>query len=222
MIAAGCARGSPHRRTVLRLWIPRSWAAAAVFFVLVWVMATPVSFVLYVVLIAGSECFLNSCSGPNPVTAVVAGGLGVLLMLVPFAGVRLFQGGPGERMGGMWSEQELERIGAAEELEVAVVTPEGGVRKAVPVWVVRVGDQVFVRTWHRRETGWYGRALTSRRARVTVPGVEADVTVEVVRGEQRDAVDAAYSAKYARYGSGSVDPMTTEEAVATTLRLNRT
>ncbi|WP_177231413.1 DUF2255 family protein [Amycolatopsis saalfeldensis] len=30
----------------------------------------------------------------------------------------------------------------------------------------------------RRDTGWYGQALRERRARIRVPGLEADVTIE--------------------------------------------
>ncbi len=39
-----------------------------------------------------------------------------------------------------------------------------------------------MRTWHRRDTGWFAHALTPRRARIRVPGLEADVTFEDVAG----------------------------------------
>jgi hypothetical protein len=88
--------------------------------------------------------------------------------------------------------------------------------------VVSAGGQVYVRTWYRRTTGWFGRVLESHRARVRVPGLDADVVVEDVGegpGELRTSVDEAYRAKYGRYGSGSVGQMVADPAAATTLRL---
>lgn len=121
-----------------------------------------------------------------------------------------------------WSTEDLEQIGRAEELEIATKRADGTLRRWVPIWVVCVGDQVYVRTWYRRDNGWFGHALGSRRARIRVPGLEVDVVVEDVgedKTERRANVDAAYHAKYARHGGPSVDGMTTDTAAATTLRL---
>ena len=97
-------------------------------------------------------------------------------------------------------------------------------RPAVPIWVVTAADQVYVRTWHRRDTGWFGRVLVSRRAQITVGDVVADVLIEDVgagRPELRAAVDAAYRRKYGRYGAAAVEQMVGEDAAAATLRLTR-
>jgi hypothetical protein len=120
-----------------------------------------------------------------------------------------------------WSADELERIDTAEELRIATRRADGTLRRAVPVWVVRASGQVYVRTWYRRDNGWFGHAVDARRARISVPGVAADVAVEDVgaRAEPRADVDAAYRAKYGRYGGSSVDRMVTDDAAATTLRL---
>jgi hypothetical protein len=121
-----------------------------------------------------------------------------------------------------WSARELEQICSAKELQIATKRADGTLRRWVPIWVVCVGDQVHVRTWYRRENGWFGQVLGSRRARIHVPGLEVDVAVEDVgedKTELHAGVDAAYHAKYARYGGSSVDRMTTDAAAATTLRL---
>ena len=121
-----------------------------------------------------------------------------------------------------WSLDELERIGTAEELHVATKRADGTLGRAVPIWVVRVGGQVFVRTWYRRDSGWFGRVVGSRRARIRVPGLEADIAIEDVGNDQpelRASVDAAYRAKYGRYGKTTVERMVTDDAAATTLRL---
>ena len=121
-----------------------------------------------------------------------------------------------------WSPDELERIGAAEELHVAIRRTDGTLHREVPIWVVSANGQVYVRTWYRRDSGWFGRAVDLRRARIRVQGLEADITIEDVgndRAELRAGVDAAYRAKYGRYGKTTVERMVTDHAAATTLRL---
>jgi hypothetical protein len=125
-------------------------------------------------------------------------------------------------MTAAWPPDELERIGAAEELRIATQRADGTLRRAVPIWVVSAGGQVYVRTWYRRDSGWFGHAVDSRRARIAVPGLEADIVIEDVGDDQaelRAGVDAAYRAKYGRYGGTSVDRMVADDAAATTLRL---
>jgi hypothetical protein len=125
-------------------------------------------------------------------------------------------------MTAAWSPEQVERIGRAQELQIATRRADGTLRRWVPIWVVCVGEQVFVRTWYRRDNGWFGHVLDSRRARIRVPGVEVDVAAEDV-GEDtaklRPGVDAAYRAKYRRYSGPSVDRMATDDAAASTLRL---
>ena len=118
-----------------------------------------------------------------------------------------------------WSAAELHRLGAAVELQIAVRRADGTLRDRTPIWVVCADGQVYVRTWHARDTGWFGQALRSRRARIRVPGLEADVIVENIGEgavELRESVDTAYKLKY---GAGSAS-MVSPSAVVTTLRLD--
>jgi hypothetical protein len=117
-----------------------------------------------------------------------------------------------------WSADALERLGAATELEIEVRRADGTSRDWTPIWVVCADDRVYVRSWHRRTTGWFGDAVRSGQARIRVPGLDADVTVEDVGDSARGLVDAAYRAKYGEAGSES---MVTASAAATTLRLTR-
>jgi hypothetical protein len=120
-----------------------------------------------------------------------------------------------------WTPEELHQLGAARELEIASSRPDGTLRPWVPIWVVRAGDQVYVRTWYRRDTGWFGRVVAAGRASIRVPGVQASVTVEDVGDGTpalRAAVDTAYQEKYGRHGG--TERMVTPEAAAATLRLS--
>jgi hypothetical protein len=123
-----------------------------------------------------------------------------------------------------WSPDELERIDKAEELRIATQRSDGTLRRGVPIWVVSVGGHVYVRTWYRRDDGWFGRAVDSRRARIEIAGLEADVAVDDIGDDKSDLrarIDAAYRAKYGRYGAATVGRMVSDEAAATTLRLTR-
>jgi hypothetical protein len=123
-------------------------------------------------------------------------------------------------MTARWSAEDLRFIDAAGELQIAVRRSDGSLRRWLPIWVVCAGGHAYVRTWHRRDTGWFGHALRSRQARIRVPGLEADITVEDVGDASAQVtaeVDDAYRTKY---GSGGADSMVTATAVATTLRLN--
>ena len=118
-----------------------------------------------------------------------------------------------------WPADALDRIGAAIELEIAVRRADGSLRAPLPIWVVRAGDQIFVRSWYRRDTGWFGLAVRTGQAHIRVPGLEADVSVEDLGDNDaalRAEIDAAYRRKYGDAGAGS---MVTDAAAVTPLRL---
>jgi hypothetical protein len=120
-----------------------------------------------------------------------------------------------------WTPEELQGIGAAHELQIASRRADRTLRRWVPIWAVSAGGQVYVRTWYRRDTGWFGQVLASNRARIRVPGLEADVAVEDVgegTPELRASIDAAYQVKYGR--GGGTERMVTAEAAAATVRLS--
>ena len=49
-----------------------------------------------------------------------------------------------------WSSDELKKIGTAEELLIASLRRDGTLRNAVTIWVVRVGDDLYVRSVNGR------------------------------------------------------------------------
>jgi hypothetical protein len=118
----------------------------------------------------------------------------------------------------MWTADELDRVGAAEELEIAPRRPDGTLRPAVPIWVVRVGDDLYVRSWRGSSGAWFRAAQLRRAGHVRAGGVDKDVAFVDADPAVADAVDAAYRDKYARYPS-YVPPMVGDQARATTLRL---
>jgi hypothetical protein len=117
-----------------------------------------------------------------------------------------------------WTPDELARIGAADELRIAPRRANGTLRRPLPIWVVRVGDELYVRSWRGDDGSWYRAAQTSGEGHISAGGVERDVACLPADDEVNDAVDAAYQQKYGRY-TGYVEPMVAPQARATTLRL---
>ena len=117
-----------------------------------------------------------------------------------------------------WTTDELSRIGEAEELEIAARRTDGSLRAPVPIWVVRVGDELYVRSWRGPNGRWFRAARASREGRISAGGVDRDVALVDAADDVYDAVDDAYRAKYDRYAS-YVPPMLAAQARATTLKL---
>jgi hypothetical protein len=120
-----------------------------------------------------------------------------------------------------WTNEELNRIGAAEELELASSRPDGTLRPYVTMWVVRAGHNLYVRSAYGPNNPWYRRAKASGRGRIRAGGLEDDVAFAEA-GEAADvhaAIDAAYHAKYDRYGQRIVSTVVGPQVQAVTIKL---
>jgi hypothetical protein len=51
-----------------------------------------------------------------------------------------------------WTEGELCALGAATELRISTQRPDGTLRPPVPIWVVRAGDDIYVRLPRNRRS----------------------------------------------------------------------
>ncbi|WP_043497290.1 DUF2255 family protein [Georgenia sp. SUBG003] len=118
-----------------------------------------------------------------------------------------------------WTHDELERVGDARELQVASRRPDGTLRRYVTIWHVRSGDAVYIRSAHGPDNGWFRRAMAAGTGRIRSGGVERDVTFELADPGVRHDVDAAYHAKYDRYGPAPVGAVTGPDVLQTTLRV---
>jgi len=77
-----------------------------------------------------------------------------------------------------WTSEELERLGRTQELHLATRRRDGGLSRYVTMWVVRVGDNLYIRSAYGPDNPWYRRARTAGEGRVRAGGVERDVTFE--------------------------------------------
>ncbi len=118
-----------------------------------------------------------------------------------------------------WVSDELDRVGDATELQVASRRRDGSLRPYVRIWVVRAGDDLYVRSAYGPNNGWWRRAKASGKGRVRAASIERDVSFEEPAPAVAGAVTAAYHAKYDRYGPGIVGTVVSPEAEQLTLRI---
>ncbi len=120
-----------------------------------------------------------------------------------------------------WTSDELNKIGKAEELDLMSMRQDETLRKPVTIWVVRVGDDLYVRAYKGRSRPWFRGAQTRHEGRIRAGGVEKDVTFVEVEGDStaNDRIDAEYRRKYRRYAANVLDPMLTPTARPATLKL---
>jgi hypothetical protein len=119
----------------------------------------------------------------------------------------------------MWTDEELQRVGDAQELQLASTRTDGSLRPYVTMWVVRAGDDLYVRSAYGPTNGWYRRATASGVGRIRAGGVERDVTFADAVPTAHAAIDAAYHAKYDRYGPRIVGTVVGPQAEGVTVRL---
>ncbi|WP_219418964.1 DUF2255 family protein [Pseudonocardia nigra] len=117
-----------------------------------------------------------------------------------------------------WTADELDRVGRAEDLQITTAREDGSLRSWVPIWVVRVGDDLVVRSYRGADGAWYRHATRLPRGRIRAGGVDRHVSFAPA-SVPADEVDRAYRAKYGRYAGSYLEPMLTDRATAATLRL---
>ena len=119
-----------------------------------------------------------------------------------------------------WTSDELNRIGTAEELEIASLRGDDTLRNPVIIWVVRVGDDLYVRSVKGQISAWFRGVRTRYAGQIRAGGVVKDVTfVEETEPGVNEQIDVAYRTKYRRYAASIVNTTLTPEARSATIKL---
>jgi hypothetical protein len=119
----------------------------------------------------------------------------------------------------IWPQDELKRIGDAEEVQLASRRPDGRLRPYVTMWVARAGDGLYVRSAYGPDNPWYRRATASGSGRIRAAGIERDVSFAQASAEVQGDIDAAYHAMYDSHGPRIVGSVTGPGAHRVTVRL---
>jgi hypothetical protein len=118
-----------------------------------------------------------------------------------------------------WTDNELNKIGNAEELQIASLRQDGTLRKFMTIWVVRLGNDLYVRSVNGRTSDWFRGVQIRHEGHIRAGGVDKDVTfVEEPDSNINDQIDSAYAAKYRRYAS-IIPRINSPKARAATIKL---
>ena len=118
-----------------------------------------------------------------------------------------------------WTSDQLDKVGKAEELQIASIQRDSKLGKAVTVWVVRHGDDLYVRSVRGRNAHWFRGTTERHEGRIRAGGVEQDVTFVDADYDIDADIDAAYRAKYRRYAGSILNSVLTPGAKSTTVKL---
>ena len=119
----------------------------------------------------------------------------------------------------IWTNDELSRIEGADELEIAPLRGDGTLRNPTTIWVVRLGDDLFVRSVNGRTAAWFRGTQVQHQGHIQAGGVDKDVTFVDSGTDIDDQIDAAYRTKYHRYAAGIVSSVVSPEARSATIKL---
>ena len=119
-----------------------------------------------------------------------------------------------------WTSDELTKIGGAEELEIRALRRDGTFRNPVTIWVVRIGDHLYVRSVNGRTAAWYRGTQVLHEGHIQAGGIAKDVTfADVVDSAILDQIDDAYRTKYRRYAASIINHIVSSAARSATIEL---
>jgi hypothetical protein len=118
-----------------------------------------------------------------------------------------------------WTTAQLDDGAGAEEVQVASVRPDGTLRKPVTVWVVRHGDDLYLRSVGGRSGNWFRGTQERHEGRIRAGALEQDTTFVDTDSDLDDEIDAAYRTKYRRYAGRILDSVLTPEARSATIKV---
>ncbi|GAA2628686.1 DUF2255 family protein [Paractinoplanes durhamensis] len=118
-----------------------------------------------------------------------------------------------------WTSAELAAISGADELRIASRRADGTLRPYVIIWVVRAGNDLYVRSAHGSQNPWFRRAVAAGAGRIRAAGLERDVSFTLAAESTGPAIDREYHTKYDRYGPAIVGAVVGAKAAPVTIRL---
>ena len=118
-----------------------------------------------------------------------------------------------------WTNDELTKVGKAEELQVSSLRRDGRLGSPRTIWVVPHGDDLYVRSVNGRGANWFRGTRVRHEGHIRAGGVDKDVAFVDADHSMDDQLDAAYRSKYRRYAKSITDSITSPAARSTTLKL---
>ncbi len=118
-----------------------------------------------------------------------------------------------------WTSEELTTADTTDEMQISSVRGDTTLSSPRTIWVVRDGQDLYVRSVNGPTAAWFRGTLARREGRIRIGGLEKDVTFVEADNSVNDQLDAAYRSKYRRYAKTIVDSINSPKARAATLKL---
>ncbi|MHC1739780.1 MAG: DUF2255 family protein [Anaerolineaceae bacterium] len=119
-----------------------------------------------------------------------------------------------------WIKEELAKIEKSEEIQIAAIRSDGTLRNPVTIWIVRLGDELYVRSVNGRNSAWFSGVLVKHAGHIWAGGIEKEVTfVEETDSALNDKIDTLYKTKYHRYAASIINHINSPNARSATLKL---
>ena len=88
------------------------------------------------------------------------------------------------------------------------------------IWVVRLGDDLYVRSVNGRASAWFRGVQTRHEGHIRAGGVDKAATfMEEPDSNINEQIDAAYRLKYRRYAASIIGHIVSPEARSATIKL---
>jgi hypothetical protein len=117
-----------------------------------------------------------------------------------------------------WTGEELAQVAGTGEMDIATRRADGTLRTPRIIWVVRLGDSLYVRSVNGPDAAWYRGTRTRMQGHIRAGGLSRDVAFVDADHGLDDDIDDAYRTKY-RGSPSAVSHITSEQARATTIEL---
>ena len=118
-----------------------------------------------------------------------------------------------------WTNDELTRVGTAEELQIASLRRDGTLGSPRTIWVVPYDDDLYVRSVNGPAAAWFRGTRVRHEGHIRAGGVEKDVAFVDADHSIDNQIDAAYRTKYRRYAKSITDRINSPGARSTTTKL---
>ena len=116
-----------------------------------------------------------------------------------------------------WTADELDTIGNANEIQLSTARDDGSLRAFVPVWIFRVGDSLYLRSYRGPGGSWYRHARVHPQGHLRIGEIDRDIKFTDPGDIATATVDEAYRDKYGK--SVYVNTMVRDDVATTTLRV---
>jgi hypothetical protein len=117
-----------------------------------------------------------------------------------------------------WDTTTAQQLAGAHEIDIVVPAPDRPVVR-IPIWIVAVDGELYVRSWKGDAGIWYRRAHRHGTGSIILAGHEYKVHFTSAADPAVNArIDTAYRQKYGN--SSYQHAMTRPPATATTMRLD--